>query len=160
MNIRSNATPAQRAAAKAKKAATAAFNRANGIPSVHAQRAARKAARAAAAGQTTTTAPPPPPRSTYTPPPPPPPPAAPRPTGGRLFAPAAVNLADLKLAALVALEAVVKAKFANPANRTEDARKAYETYTKCKALALNNSNDNEAGAALRAATLALIKMTY
>lgn len=80
-------------------------------------------------------------------------------TTRRGFAPPADPNA-LKFAALVALEEVVKVKFQNPALRTPDAAHTFETYQKCKALALNNPNANESAVALRQATLAIVKLAY
>ena len=154
----SKLTSQQLAAAAQKRAATRAFNRANGVPTVRQQRAAARAAKAAAQGQThaasaasaasasSTSS-----SSTW----------RPRPTAkAPLFSTPKPNLRDLKLVVLVALEDVVKATFQNPAARTQQARDAYDLYTKCKALALNNPNDHEAALALSKAAITLIKLVF
>jgi hypothetical protein len=66
---------------------------------------------------------------------------------------------QLKLTALVALEAVMK-EVMKPATVTDEQRKGYLIYTKCKALALGATIGPEAESALRQATLAMIKLVY
>jgi hypothetical protein len=160
-------TPQQIADATAKRLAKAAFNRANGIPSVKVQRQQAKAAKAAARGHA---APPPPrtappPRSTYAPPPPrssarrPVQPTASAP----LFSTPVVTTHGAKLVALAAFEDVVKATFAK-GGITDQARSDWDTYKKLKTLAMSpcatKELQNEADTSLRMAITRLLRIAF
>jgi hypothetical protein len=161
-------TPQQIAAATAKRKATAAANRAAGIPSVHAQRAAKRAAKANG-GQA-----PPPPRQAAPPPPQAPPasahygsyasrnrrkaananagrgsssgsyytppvqPQAPPVNRAPLFGTPKPTHRALKLVALAALEAAFVQKLVEK-GRTPDVDDAFTKYKKIKALALGHA---------------------
>jgi len=104
----------------------------------------------------------------FTPPPPPPPftsgrpaaaPSAPAPLPSWVNAGPKPTATQLKLTALVALEAAVKGSM-NLATLTPDQRKGWETYQKCKSLALGTSVGPEAASALRMATIAIVKLVF
>jgi hypothetical protein len=83
--------------------------------------------------------------------------------GGPAFTTPKPTAQGLKLVALSALEDVFVVKLRDT-GISPDARKAYETYKKLLALALgpvsSTAMQNEADAALRMATIALVKLAF
>jgi hypothetical protein len=168
-------TAQQIADAAAKRRATQAANKAQGLPTV---RQARAAAKAAKAGQTYT---PPAPKvktapnpyggsrrrrrsrfnSGYAPPPPV--------QSGPVFTAPKPDARALKLVALVALEAAFIAKV-TATGATDELRHSYAKYKAVKTRALSPAtgsspdlircSQNEADAALCVATIALVKLCY
>jgi hypothetical protein len=83
-----------------------------------------------------------------------------RPPKGVAFAPAPSHR-DLLLVALSATEDALMARLQKPGAVTADARKAFDRYTKLKALALGaGTPDNEAYAALRMACIEVMKLAF
>jgi len=89
--------------------------------------------------------------------------APPKPRKGQAFATPKQTPRDMKLVALAALEDLFVTQLRDK-GVTQDARDAYDKYNKLKALAMgpasNTATQNEADAALRMATIQLVKVTF